>query len=180
MTQTIAINRKLFLIDGVVLTPKQIKQFWAMVGKSRTEGDCWTWRGDRSEDGHGIFRAEYEAGTASPLWAHRVAYSLSSLIQVPEGQCVRHTCGLACCCNPAHLITGTHKDNYRDHLEHKAQAAKLTDEERQIIAASKARVPHLARRFGVTNGIVWAIKFGKPGARKGRWKQSAFSQTANM
>jgi hypothetical protein len=172
MFQSIVIHRHLFSIDGVALTPRQIKDFWAMVKRSRVVGDCWIWQGDRSAGGHGRFTPEYRDGAGGKLWAHRVAFSLSSLIQVPDGLVVRHTCGLACCCNPAHLILGTPAQNRQDTREHRALAAALTDEARRIITTSNARTPHLAARFGVTNGIVWAIKFGKPSAKRA-WRSGA-------
>lgn len=161
---SIVIRRDLFLIDGLVLSPSQIRQFWQLVKRSSRPDDCWIWQGDRSPSGHGMF--QYSGGSEAPRWAHRIAFSLSAMIQVPKGLCVRHTCGLACCCNPAHLIIGTAAENRQDYRMHRAMADRLTEQERTVIRLSRAGLAPLARRFNVTNGTVWEIKYGKPGRRK--------------
>jgi HNH endonuclease len=45
--------------------------------------------------------------------ASKVAYELT-FGAVPDGLVVRHTCDRPDCCNPAHLIAGTKRDNFRD------------------------------------------------------------------
>lgn len=173
---SIVIRRDLFLVDGLVLSPSQIRQFWQFVKRSSRPDDCWIWQGDRSPSGHGTF--QYSGEAEAPRWAHRIAFSLSAMIQVPKGMVVRHTCGLACCCNPAHLIIGTAAENRQDYRMHRAMAARLTEADRIVIRLSRAGIVPLARRFQVANGIIWDIKFGKPGRRKCKPAQSMQSMAA--
>jgi hypothetical protein len=51
----------------------------------------------------------------SPYFAHRVAYALANDLD-PEtlGGVVRHTCDNPPCCNPAHLVLGTARENVED------------------------------------------------------------------
>jgi hypothetical protein len=45
--------------------------------------------------------------------AHRWAYILT-YGDVPSAVLIRHRCGWGGCCNPAHLLPGTHKENAWD------------------------------------------------------------------
>lgn len=50
------------------------------------------------------------------LAAHKAAY-LACNGAIPAGMVVRHTCDVATCCNPAHLVLGTTRDNIMDCVE---------------------------------------------------------------
>jgi len=81
------------------------ERFWAKVDR-RGPDECWEWRGARNGKGYGVFRIESRS-----IGAHRFAFGLDA---IPEGNFVCHVCDNPSCVNPAHLWTGTAKDNNRD------------------------------------------------------------------
>lgn len=87
--------------------------FWARVDMSAGVDACWPWRGATNKSGYGSYG---EAGTVRT--ASRVAYELTNgPIPVGPGYhgiVVRHTCDNRVCCNPSHLMIGTHQDNMND------------------------------------------------------------------
>lgn len=85
---------------------------------------CWLWIGrrhrrcqktrgkTRGKLSYGIFDT-YEKGDPKTPLAHRVAYKYF-VGKIPEGLDVLHKCDIPECVNPAHLFTGTHKENMED------------------------------------------------------------------
>lgn len=84
--------------------------FWERVDK-RGVDECWSWTGGHDRDGYG--RA-FDGARTRP--AHDVAWELSTGKKLPRGKLVRHTCDNPPCCNPRHLLKGTHRDNFHDSL----------------------------------------------------------------
>lgn len=77
--------------------------FWDRVNK---EGECWEWTLSCSPSGYG------KATWKNKTWrSHRLAYYLT-YGEVPR--LVMHRCDNRKCCNPHHLISGTHKKNMKD------------------------------------------------------------------
>lgn len=91
---------------------KFIKKFWSYVN-IRGENECWEWTKSRSIDGYGTI--SYTDGNLKKvLKSHRVAYELT-YGPIPEGMEIRHyVCDNPPCCNPNHLLVGTHLDNLKD------------------------------------------------------------------
>jgi len=79
-----------------------------------TEDGCWEWTASLFDTGYGQFR---DGDTMRE--AHRVAYRLFALDDITDDELVRHKCpqDSLSCCNPAHLTTGTHRDNWLDAVE---------------------------------------------------------------
>ena len=50
------------------------------------------------------------------LLAHRAVYQIKNNCILTKDQIVMHICDNPSCCNPKHLIIGTHKDNSEDML----------------------------------------------------------------
>lgn len=73
---------------------------------------CWLWKGSKYRNGYGHFRRKIKDKWVM-FKAHRYSYERYKG-PIPEGHLVRHTCNIPNCVNPAHLLTGTHKDNVMD------------------------------------------------------------------
>jgi hypothetical protein len=87
--------------------------FLGNIDVSRDPDACWTWRRRRNSNGYGVLRL----GRKSIL-AHRYFYSLTNGT-IPDGLEIRHTCDNPPCCNPKHLLVGTHTENVRDSVDRK-------------------------------------------------------------
>lgn len=164
-----SIGRGMIKIDNIILTKYQIAQFWDQVRKTDDPNGCWVWTGECSPSGHGLFRAKYKTRSKSrPKYAHRISYMLKH-DQVAEGVHILQKCGLAPCCNPLHLYEGSAEENEKNIQSYMDMIDRLTDQEKEEIITSNQGMAELARRYKVTLGIIWAIKFGKPGERRGKW-----------
>jgi hypothetical protein len=100
------------------------ERFWKKVDK-RSDNECWLWTGARRNSGkysqakYGSFRVGKKTQAA-----HRVSYAYFN--GRLDGDIVMHTCDNTLCVNPAHLKTGTVRDNVldklsknRDHNQHR-------------------------------------------------------------
>ena len=91
-------------------------ELWSKVDR-RGPDECWPWLGTRNEQGYG----RTEIGNKN-YYAHRVIYALANpgVIRraAPKRKSapgfLRHSCDNPPCCNPAHLIVGTHLENMGD------------------------------------------------------------------
>lgn len=90
------------------------ERFWEKVDQSWDGNSCWPWLASYfpASKGGGPY-GRFVRSRLNSVLAHRTAYELSKG-QIAEGLIVRHTCDNPSCCNPAHLILGTHKDNAAD------------------------------------------------------------------
>jgi hypothetical protein len=100
---------------STIYLPRVVASFWSKVDvKPRRLGkpeSCWNWRGAVDRYGYGQFKPL--AGT-SPLRAHRVAWEIWHLVDIPDGMQILHSCDNPRCCNPNHLRPGTHTENMAD------------------------------------------------------------------
>lgn len=145
------------------------ERFWAKV-KRRGPDECWEWQGAKQPFGYGSFRP----ATKAHIRAHRYAYEEANG-PIPKGLVVMHRCDNPPCCNPAHLSLGTMKDNTRDCIAkgrfkpgrprgERMGNAKLCEAHiREIRAAPSGYGTGLvlARKFGVTNAAISAIRTRK-------------------
>jgi hypothetical protein len=72
--------------------------------------ECWNWTRALTR-GYGAMY-DVEMGRNRP--AHDIAWELDNNRKLPKGMVIRHTCDEPKCCNPAHLLLGTHADNVAD------------------------------------------------------------------
>lgn len=93
--------------------PKPLaEKLWPRVDRKGPD-DCWPYRSAVHRDFYGNLS---NGAKGSQISSHVAAYVLANG-PVPEGMVVRHTCDYKPCCNPAHLVIGTTKDNVRDMWE---------------------------------------------------------------
>lgn len=94
-------------------TRREVRQIWKQRVLPRVEktSTCWVWQGAVTSSGYGTlgFRGR-------TLSVHVVAYQAMKG-EIPKGHQIRHTCDNRLCVRPAHLLTGTHRDNARDAQE---------------------------------------------------------------
>lgn len=142
---------------------KTTTDIWVLINIAEPDA-CWEWQGYRTHAGYG--RVRYNG---KRFRAHRLVFELI------HGYCpevVRHRCDNPPCCNPAHLLPGTHQDNVRDciqrgrrrHISHpgiRPSNTKLTAEIvtciRARYAAKEANQYELAREYGVAQTTISKI-----------------------
>lgn len=144
-----------------------------------TDDQCWQWteyrsKGRKAQAAGGYGRVD--AFGLKGVYVHRLAYCLSNrgleLKRVGE-LIVRHTCDNPICCNPKHLVLGTHADNMRDMVERgrsprkmsiASANAKLSAAEVRAIrerSAAGATRKELAERYGVSIQTIKAVRSGR-------------------
>lgn len=126
-----------------------------------TESGCWEWAGARvpKDTGYGYTRWD---GRYGPV--HRFVYEAIKGT-IDDGQVVMHRCDNPPCCNPDHLVLGTHADNARDRDRKGRNAGALTFEDAQFIRANhvagknryqRGNTAELADQFGVHPSTILA------------------------
>jgi hypothetical protein len=143
-------------------------EYWNKVDVKKND-ECWDWLGAVNKDGYGRPRFQGKL-----IYAHR----LSLIYQEPninfDKKVVMHICDNPKCCNPKHLLLGTHADNQADKFKKQRQAkgekngqSLLTEE--QVKEARSKYIPKvmtykmLAEEYGVCKdtmqkairGIYW-------------------------
>ena len=120
---------------------------------------CIEWQGALHHSGYGVITVEGKAKRV-----HRVAYEVA-YGSIPNGLLLRHTCNNKICCNPAHLIPGTHAENMKDMIEagHSLKGemhhkAKLTEADVLNIRADSRPQREIAKHYGVSQGTIGFIK----------------------
>jgi hypothetical protein len=160
------------MFKGKMIKKTDEGRFWARVD-IRGKDECWEWQAGKNstnpKTNYGIF---YLSGIGSIL-AHRLALSfhLKRLVSAEE---VRHQCDNPPCCNPYHLLPGTHTDNMQDKSKRnrcnspkgiKHPGAKLTDDKVRRIRKlfrlqekyKKYKIMYLARMFKVDSALIRRI-----------------------
>jgi hypothetical protein len=145
------------------MTPLEIAKFWSQV--KRTSG-CWLWTGSYFRNKYGRFRVNGKS-----CLTHRLAFELINGYD-PGSYCVLHHCDNPRCVNPAHLFTGTQKDNLID-MDKKGRRknpdirgsknpnAKLTLKNVKYIKRSTKSNSELGKELGITPTQVGYIRRGK-------------------
>lgn len=135
--------------------------FWQRVDNSSGPDNCWPYLGAKRSNGYGRLRVRgrYEL-------AHRMAYKFKFGVE-PGRLVVMHKCDNPPCCNPRHLVLGTHSDNMADKTAKGRQTmhrAKLT---RAQVSEILARLQDgdlgstLANQYGVSQTAISRIKVGR-------------------
>ena len=86
--------------------------------------------------------------------ALRIVWEAHNAEPIPNGLEVRHTCDNPACCNPHHLVLGTHGDNMRDIFERGGRSVvssqRLSEDDYAAIAASTKTSKELATQYQVS------------------------------
>ena len=85
----------------------QKTDLWKVVTKAGDD-ECWPCFSG-SGDGRGHKHITY---SGKKIYAHRIAYELTKGA-ITEGALILHTCANPACCNPKHLVEGTHSENIK-------------------------------------------------------------------
>ena len=133
------------------------------------ETGCWIWQGCKWRDGYG--RKNYEGKPGG--FAHRWIYELVNG-PLDDEVVLRHRCDNPPCCNPEHLIPGTHADNHADMIakgRNYTSVGKRLDEDRvreirNLLSAGVSKVK-LSEKFGVARRTIIDIDQGRT------WRQVA-------
>lgn len=83
-------------------------RFWSNVDSSGGPDSCWLWQGPMHPGGYG---QAWDGRRA--IGAHRLAYLITKGA-ISSGLVILHACDNRRCVNPAHLSTGTQRENMRD------------------------------------------------------------------
>lgn len=143
-------------------------RLWEKIDK-RGKDDCWLWTAGTDSQGYGDIRIDGRVH-GKRISAHRAVYMFShdlTIEQIPE--VIRHKCDIPRCCNPRHLLPGTHQDNVRDRVERNRSAiaeqngrSKLTvPQVREIKRRPGESITQLALEYGVSPRAIDLIRKGK-------------------
>ncbi len=91
------------------LTPDLVVRFWVKVEKQGPD-DCWNWTAS-TRAGYGALKSKGKV-----LSAHCLSWVITHG-PIPAGEVIRHSCDNRKCCNPAHLLSGSPKDNVHDQIK---------------------------------------------------------------
>lgn len=132
------------------------ESFWAKVDR-RSEEECWNWTGYQNS---GKRSGECRYGRIDifgkkGVYAHRVAYFLAHpgklTLEREDGRLIRHSCDNPLCCNPRHLLVGTHAQNVEDMLSRGRQTRYTsTDSPRAKLNAEDVFWIRMQKKYGST------------------------------
>ena len=125
----------------------ELAKFWMRVGLG-TDTQCWEWRGAKNPRGYGRVAGHRKM-------AHRVAYELVCG-PIPPGKLLRHKCDNPACCNPKHLVPGSHQDNMTDMVARKRAARGVRNGRTSL---STEDVAYIRKNPDNMTGRALALKF---------------------
>lgn len=144
------------------------KRFWSKVDR-RGPDDCWPWVA-KAKHKHGYGMMVVITGFVD--YSHRLAFAL---IKGPilDGAVIRHRCDNPPCCNPRHLVSGTHTDNHRDMMERGRHVSAFANPEvhRKAMATKRANPPKRSRRQEEAAKAIMRERWADPEWRK-RWSEN--------
>lgn len=115
---------------------------------------CWVWQGAQKGNGYGSVRSGGKS-----VAAHRLYYARAKG-PIPEGLELDHLCRVRLCVNPDHLEPVTHAVNGQRCITAKLTAADVA-EIRDCIREGTESYRKIAKRFGVSHGLIAHIKAGR-------------------
>ena len=145
----------------VKISTKDLKRFQSKID-IRSNSECWPWL--RYCDIYGYGRFKYKG---KMIFSHRFAFAFKN-DYLADDLVVRHSCDNPRCCNPNHLLMGTHQDNKNDAVRRDRLAkgesngsAKLTEKDVLTIRSSSLSLRELARQFNVASKTIFNVRANK-------------------
>lgn len=118
---------------------------------------CWIWQLSNNAQGYGNVSIKHRTGRA-----HILSCEVKYGRRAHKGEVVRHLCNNPPCCNPCHVVFGSHKDNSRDSLLHgTSKNFKFDPDSVRHVRASKKTNAELAKQYGVHRRAIYNIRTGK-------------------
>jgi hypothetical protein len=117
---------------------------------------CWLWLGKIGKrTGYG-----YKQIGGKTVLAHRWVYSIFGG-WIPKGKVINHLCSNRRCVNPKHLEVTTTAGNCRHGRGTKLTLEQAVEIKRLIPGLKWGERKQIARRFGVSEGLISDIKYGR-------------------
>lgn len=142
-------------------------------GNSRIDDrGCWIWMLSKNSRNYGL---AWNKPEQKVVLAHRLSYSIF-IGPIPDGHHVLHRCDTPHCVNPAHLFTGTDRDNLIDCINKgrrpktgptrgDCKNASLTKQEadkvKHAIASRTGSLREVANETGISYHIIKDISRGR-------------------
>lgn len=127
------------------MTIPTVSAFRSRLSPPNAQG-CLEWEAARNNSGYGVITYwDSEQHKRRSMGAHRMAYIIHNPGASLTG-IVMHTCDNPACCNPDHLVQGTHKGNSHDMLAkgRHSRSRKFAPRQRKLTDAMVRAIRHLA------------------------------------
>jgi hypothetical protein len=119
---------------------------------SEPNSGCKLFTGDVNPKGYGRIRFDGRS-----QMVHRVVWEME-YGPLPKGLMTCHKCDTPACIRLDHLYAGTAQDNADDIAKRKRRSCKITMDDVVAIRASSDRHGILAKRYGVSRAMIYAVK----------------------
>jgi predicted XRE-type DNA-binding protein len=133
---------------------------------------CWGWTGTFTIHSGKWRYGRLKLTGRKSIGAHRASYLVHNG-DIPKGLIVRHNCDNSECCNPRHLILGTHKDNTADMFDrdrarppkggqhHNTHLTELIVQEIRQLLREGVKQKEIAAKFSIHQSTVSDISTGR-------------------
>jgi hypothetical protein len=124
----------------------------------RGEDDCWLWTGALV----GKDSRPYLSVDGKKLLAYRIVYELTTGKQLTSDVLIRHSCDNRMCCNPAHLVPGSHQMNMND-MKERQRHGMPHHTVRHIKKLILQKIPYsvIGERYGCSASLISEIANGR-------------------
>jgi hypothetical protein len=143
-------------------------QVFEHIDMTAGEDECWPWTlsvgglsakmrsGERSAAG----KARPYFQVQGKRWlVTRLVYTLVHGVELDSDTVIRHTCDNSICCNPKHLVPGSHEENMRDMVERDQHGlpSHAVRNIRRLLAKGEMTHEQIAELYGTSRSTVTKI-----------------------
>ena len=135
--------------------PHDVFKYIDMKGGDHVQ--CWPWKGKLNKgDNRPYFTV---AGKRRPSYAYILETYKG---EAQKGRIIRHTCDNPICCNPHHLLWGTHQDNMDDMKERERHGLpRIVVRAIHKLLTEGISQSKIAELYGISREAVSAISTGR-------------------